>query len=143
MDNGGSDLALDIVADHRQIGFLEALLPVLFACNKDRNAVDKPHASPENLLNIPLGSRLRAYRQIVHHNISTCVLENFHNIVGLSRRFPDDAREILAKPIMSHTPVDLCIELRNVSKAICIIGGRINSLADIFTHFVLVDVEGG
>ena len=44
---------------------------------------------------------------------------------------------------MSHTPVDLCIELRNISKAICIIGGRINSLADIFTHFVLVDVEGG
>src|SRR5439155_25760537 len=52
MDNGGSDLALDIVADQWQIGFLEALLPVLLTCNKDRNAVDKPYARPRKLANM-------------------------------------------------------------------------------------------
>ncbi len=40
MHNGCPDLALDVVTDHREIGLFEALLPVLFAPDEDRNAVD-------------------------------------------------------------------------------------------------------
>src|SRR5258708_4585842 len=35
-------LALDVITDHRQIGFFEAVLPVLLTCNKTGMQLTKP-----------------------------------------------------------------------------------------------------
>src|ERR1700682_1571588 len=95
MDDGRTDLTFYVISDHGQMRLFEAFLPIAFTSNKDRDTVDAPHASPKTLLDIPFGSSFRADRQIVHHDISTGVFENFHDIVSLSRCFADDAREIL------------------------------------------------
>src|SRR5713226_527117 len=85
MHNCCPDLAFDIVTDHRQIGLFEALLPVLFAGNEHRNAVYETCTCLDNLLDIPLGRRLRADRQVVDHHIGPGVFEYFDDIVGLRR----------------------------------------------------------
>ena len=95
------------------------------------------------MLDIPLGSSFGADRQIVHNDVSSRVLENSHYIISLPRRFGDDAREVLPQPIMCHAAVYLCIEFGNICKAIRIIWGSVNSLTDIFAHFILINVKSG
>ncbi len=60
--DGGADLRLDIIADHRQAAFDEAILPVFLAGDEDRDAVDQTAAGFENLFDIPLGGFLGADR---------------------------------------------------------------------------------
>ena len=55
VDDGGADLALDVVADDRQAALVEALLPVRLAGDEDRDAVHEGAAGVEDLLDVPLG----------------------------------------------------------------------------------------
>ena len=52
-----------------RLRFLEALAPVLLAADEDRDAVDEAAAGLKNLLDVPLGGRLAADRQVVDHDI--------------------------------------------------------------------------
>src|SRR6266699_1818173 len=65
----------------------EALLPVTLTSNKDGDTVDEPYAGSKNLLDVPLGSSFGSNRKIVHNDIGSRILENSHDIVGLSRHF--------------------------------------------------------
>src|SRR5260221_7261334 len=107
MNDGGTDLALNIVADHRKVRLFEAILPVRFTCDKDRNTVHKANTCLENLLDIPLRSGFRADRQVVYYDIGAGIFENFYNIVGLPGSFGNDACEGFAPPIMGHTAINL------------------------------------
>ena len=142
MDDGRTDLTFYVISDHGQMRLFEAFLPIPFTSNKDRDTVDEPHSGLKNLLDIPFGSIFRADRQIVHHDISTGVFENSHDIVSLSLCFGDDTREILPESIMRHTAIHLRIEFGNVCEAIRIVWGCIDGLTDIFTYFILVNIKG-
>ena len=64
VDDRRADLALDVVADDRQAGLLERLVPVILAGDEDRQAVDEADAGFERLLDVPLGRLLGADRQV-------------------------------------------------------------------------------
>jgi len=64
VDDRRPDLGLDVVADDRQAGVLEALVPVVLAGDEDRQAVDEADAGGESLLDVPLGRLLGTNRQV-------------------------------------------------------------------------------
>src|SRR6476646_9401440 len=69
MDDRRPDLALDVVADDRQTGLLEALVPVVLAGDESGEAVDEADAGLERLLDVPLGRLLGADRQVTDENV--------------------------------------------------------------------------
>ena len=89
MNNGCPHLAFNIVANHRQVLLYEALLPVFFTSDKDRDAIDKTNFGLEYLLYIPLGGSFRADRQVVDHNVRFGLPQNFHNVIRLTGSFFD------------------------------------------------------
>ena len=64
VDDRRADLGLDVVADDRQAGLLEALVPVVLAGDEHGDAVDEAAARLEDLLDVPLGRLLGADRQV-------------------------------------------------------------------------------
>ena len=53
MNNGGSDLTFDIVADERQPALLKPAAPCRVLGNKNRDAVDQRAARRQRLLGVP------------------------------------------------------------------------------------------
>src|SRR5437588_12433154 len=96
---------------------LETFLPVIFASDKDGYAVDEAHTCSEYLFDIPFGGSFGANRQVVDDDIGTRIFEYLHDIICLTRRFGDDLREVLPKPIMSHTTINVCSYMGNVGEA--------------------------
>ena len=82
----GADLRLDVVADDRHAGLLEALVPVVLARDEDRHAVHHRAAGRHDLLGVPLGRILRADRQVVDDDVDLAVLEDPDDVVGRARR---------------------------------------------------------
>src|SRR5581483_7822718 len=141
VNNSGPDLALDVVANHGQFCFFEAILPVLLARNKDGDTVHKANAGAQNLLNVPLRRRLGADGQVIDHHVSAGIIEDLHDVVGPSRRFMDNLGEILAQPVMGHAAIDLCPQLRHLGETIGIVRGCKNGLADILSHLTGIYIE--
>src|SRR5437660_5534989 len=141
MDNGSTNLALNVIPDHWQVSLFEAILPVFFTTDKDRNAIDKAHSCFQELLYVPLGGGLRAHGQVVDDNISSCILKDMYDISSLTGGFCNHAGEVLAKPIMGHTAIDRGTYTRNISKAICVIGSGIDSFAQVFSYFILINIK--
>ena len=71
-----ADLGLDVVADDRQAGLLEAVVPVVLAGDEHRDAVDEAAAGLEHLLDVPLGRLLGADRQVGDDDVGLRVLED-------------------------------------------------------------------
>ena len=75
---------LDVVADDRQAGLLEALVPVVLAGDEDRDAVHEAAAGLEDLLDVPLGRLLGADRQVGDDDVGVRVLEDLDDVGGLA-----------------------------------------------------------
>ena len=69
VDDRRADLRLDVVADDRQPGLLEALVPVVLAGDEHRQAVDEADAGLQRLLDVPLGRLLGADRQVADEHV--------------------------------------------------------------------------
>ena len=85
VDDGGADLALDVVADDRHAGLDEALLPVGLAGDEDGDAVDHGAAGREDLLGVPLGGLFAAHRQVVDDDVGLGLLEDADDVGGRAR----------------------------------------------------------
>ena len=82
VDDGGADLALDVVADDRHAGLDEALLPVGLAGDEDGDAVHHGAAGGEDLLRVPLGGLFAAHRQVADDDVGLRLLEDADDVVG-------------------------------------------------------------
>ena len=71
MQNGGADLALDVVANDGQTGFSEAVAPIFGTGDEDRDGVDHAATGFENLFDVPLGSHLGTDGEVVDDHIGT------------------------------------------------------------------------
>ena len=87
-----ADLRLDVVADDRHAGLLEALLPVGLARDEDGHAVHHRDAGLEDLLRVPLRRRLGADGEVVDDDVGAGLLEDPDDVVGLAGRLLDDLR---------------------------------------------------
>ena len=80
-----ADLGLDVVADDRQAGLEEAVVPVVLAGDEDRDAVHEAAAGLEDLLDVPLGRLLGADRQVGDDDVGARVLEDLRDVDGRAR----------------------------------------------------------
>ncbi len=86
---------------------LEALAPVVLAADEDRDAVDEAAARLQDLLDVPLGRRLAADRQVVDDDVGAGVFEQLDDVGGRAGGLGDDLREVLAQAVMRHAARDL------------------------------------
>src|SRR3954454_10699505 len=84
VDDRRPDLGLDVVADDRQPGLLEALVPVVLAGDEDGEAVDEAAAGLEDLLDVPLRRLLGADRQVGHDDVGVRLLEDRDDVGRLA-----------------------------------------------------------
>jgi hypothetical protein len=110
VDDGGADLALDVVADDRQAALLEAPRPGRIRTDEHRDAVDEGAAGGQRLLGVELGGRLRAHRQIGHQDVGAAASQFLghvaHRFVGLF----DVVRQVLADAVERGTAAHLNAE---------------------------------
>ncbi len=121
----------------------EALLPVRFAPDEDRNAVHQAYLRLENLLDVPFGGCLGADRQVVNHHVGAGVVEDMHDVGGRGLGLRNHAREVFAQTIVRHAAIDLRVQVRHVGKLIGVVGGSEDGLADIFPHLILINIDSG
>jgi hypothetical protein len=138
-----ADLRLDVVADDRNPGVLEALLPIRLAGDEDRHAVHHRAAGLEDLLDVPPGCRLRADGEVVDDDVGAGLLEDPDDVVRLPGRLLDDLREVLADAVVRHPARDLDAGLRDVRKLDRVVRLRPDRVREVEADFALDDVERG
>ena len=143
MGDRRADLRLDVVADDRAAGFLEALLPVRLARDEDGHAVHHRDAGLEDLLRVPLGRGLGADREVVDDDVGSGLLEDLHHVVGLSRRLLDDLRHVLADAVVCHAARDLHAGLRDLRELDRVVRVRPDRVGEVDSDLALDDVERG
>ena len=116
VDDRRADLGLDVVADDRQAGLLEALVPVVLAGDEHRQAVDEADAGLQRLLDVPLGRLLGADRQVADEDVGLRLLEDADDVGGLAGRLGDLLLQVLAEPVVGHAAMDLDAELGHVGE---------------------------
>ena len=143
VDDRRADLGLDVVADDRQPGILEALAPVVLAGDEDRQAVDEADAGGERLLDVPLDRVLGADRQVADQHVRLGLFEDADDVGGLARRFGDFLFEVLAEPVVGHAPLDLDAQLGHLGELDRVVLPRPDRLGEVLADLLGVDVEGG
>ncbi len=138
-----ADLRLDVVADDRQPGLLEAVVPVVLARDEDGDAVDEAAAGLEHLLDVPLGRLLGADRQVGDDDVGLRVLEDLDDVGRLARRLRDLLREVLAEAVVRHAAVDRHVEVRDVGELDRVVLAGPDRLGEVLADLLLVDVERG
>ena len=136
-----ADLRLDVVADDRQARLLEAIAPVLLACDEDRDAVDVRAAGLQGLLDVPLRGGLGADRQVRDEHVRLGRLEDADDVVGLARRLLDDLAQVLAEAVVRHAAMHRHPEVRHVGELDRVVLTRPDGLRQILADLLLVDVE--
>src|SRR3954469_29723 len=138
-----ADLRLDVVADDRQAGLLEALVPVVLAGDEDGDAVHEAAAGLEDLLDVPLGRLLGADREVGDDDVGVRVLEDLDDVGGLAGRLGDLLLEVLAQAVVRHAAVDGHAEVRRHLRELGrVVGVGPDGLPEVLADLRLVDVEG-
>ena len=136
-----ADLRLDVVADDRQAGVLEAAGEVAALRDEDGHAVHHRAAGLEDLLRVPLGRLLGADRQVVDDDVRLRLLEDPDHVVGVARRLLDDLREVLAEPVVRHPARDGDARLRDIGELDRVVRVRPDRVGEIGADLALDDVE--
>ena len=123
--------------------FSKRAAPVFFAGDEDRNAIDKPAAGFQHLLDIPLGGFFGADRKIIHDDIGSGVFQQLGDINGITRGFFDNLREIIAEPVVGHAAHDFDTGLGDGGKLEGVVRLGEDGIGEILADFVLVDINGG
>ena len=142
VDDRGADLRLDVVADDRQPGLLEAVVPVVLAGDEHRQAVDEADPGLERLLDVPLGRHLGADREVADEHIGLRLLEHADDVGGLTGGLGDLLLQVLAEPVVGHAPLDLDPELGDVGELDRVVLTRPDRLREVLADLLDVDVEG-
>ena len=87
MNDGGSNLRLDVVPNNGQAGIGESLLPIWFPRNEDRHAVDDGDAGRKGLLHVPLCCHLTADGQVADQDIDLPLAQDSNDVCRLPPAF--------------------------------------------------------
>ena len=144
VDDRGADLRLDVVADDRQPGLLEPLVPVVLAGDEHRDAVDEAAAGLEHLLDVPLRRLLGTDRQVGDDDVGVRLLEHLDDVDGRPGGLGDLLAQVLAEAVVGHPAHHRHAEVRHVGAELqrVVLAGE-DRLAEVLADLVGVDVERG
>ncbi len=95
------------------------------------------------MLDVPLGSHLRAHGQEINHYICLCLFERSHDVIRRAWGFLHHFREVLPDAVMGHPALDLDPQFWHLCELDRVVGMRVNGFAQIEPHLAGDDVEGG
>ena len=143
VQDGGPHLGFDVVADNRHAPFLEAVAPVGFPGDKDRDAVDHSAAGVKDLLGVPLGRHFAAHRQVVDDHIHLPLFEDAGNVGGGMVGLFDQMGNIAADAVVGHSPFHRHAQAGDIGELDGIVGRGENGRGQVLAYLVFVDVKGG
>ena len=143
VQDGGPHLGFDVVADNGYAPFLEAVAPVGFPGDKDRDAVDHSTTGVEDLLGVPLGRHFAAHRQVVDDHIHLPLFEDAGNIGGGMVGLFDQVGNIAADAVVGHSPFHRDAQAGDFGELDGVVRRGENGIGEVFAHLVFVDVKGG
>ena len=138
-----ADLALDVVADDRQTGLLEALGPIGLAGDEDRDVVDEGDAGGQRLLDVPLRGLLGTDREVGDEDVGLRVLQQLDDVAGLARRLLDDLGEVLAEAVVRHAALDDDVLLGHARELDRVVLTGEDRVGEVLADLLLVDVNRG
>ena len=118
-------------------------MPVSLAADEDRDTIDHGAAGGEDLLRVPLGGLLAAYRQVAYDDVGFCFFENANDVIRGTGGLLDDLGHVFADTIVGHATGYLDTGFLHVAEPDCIVGWRVDGISEILAHLVRVDVDGG
>src|SRR5881396_3514470 len=151
MQNGGTHLRFDIVADDRQVFLGKMFGPDGIARDKNRDVIDKTEPGLQRATGVKAGRLFGADWEIIDHQFSGGVLQFGDDLFagGFFFQRQERAQRILiahmrriAVKDASH-PYDRASELDLFGKDFCAIGRRKNGLTDVKTDSTPVNVKSG
>src|SRR5919112_2111349 len=106
MDDRRADLALDVVADDREVAVLELPPPGRVGGDEDGDAVHERAAGLERPLRVELSRLLRSDRKIGHDDVGAGPAEHLGDVGLALLRLRDLVAQILAQPVEGPAAVD-------------------------------------
>ena len=141
--DGGADLALDVVADDRQLGVGELLRPL--GVGRDEHG-DRVHEADTRF---EARGRVEALRlfgpdgEVAHEHVGVGVAEHLHDVDGLGRRLLDGLAVVLAEAVERRCAEHLDAEGADVRELDRVVGAGGDRLAEVEPDLGRVDVERG
>jgi hypothetical protein len=136
-------LALDVVADDRQLRPFELLPPLGGRGDERRDAVHHPAPGLQHLLGVPAGRLLGADRQVGDDHVRPRVAQHLRHVGRVARGFGDDLLEVLAEAVERRPALDADAEAGDVGELVRVVRRGEDRLAEIFADLVGADVERG
>ena len=103
--DGGTDLALDVVAHDRHTGVFELLGPHGVAGDEDREGVDKRDVRVDGALCVELVGLLGTDGQVGHEHVDLGVLQCLDDVAALAVGLGDGLAVVLAEPVEGVAPL--------------------------------------
>ncbi len=149
VDDGGPDLALDVVADDRDLGVGESLGPLGVGGDEDGDAVHHGGAGLEAALGVELGGLLGSDGEVADRDLGPGLLQGLHDVDGLGVGLTEGLGVGVVRHVGRDPVVDRChlhgdARLGELSlEDGGVVGLGEDGLFDRLADFALVDVEGG
>src|SRR5579884_914331 len=141
VDDGRSDLRLDVVSNDRKTGLFEAPPPVVLTGDENRDAVHKGATRLQHLLHVPLRRLLATDRQVTDDDIRLGLLEDVDDIGRRAGCLGDDLGQVLAEPVVGHASLDGYALERDIGELVGVVLSGEDRFGEILPDFLGVDVE--
>src|SRR5437764_373941 len=106
MHNGGTNLALDVVANERKACLLEAPAPFRTGCDENWDAVHERAAGFQRAFGIPFSRELRADWQVRDEHFSAGILKRRNDVHLWRIRFANIFAQVTSESVECWTALD-------------------------------------
>ena len=143
MNDGCSDLALDVVADDRDPCVGEALRPNGIGRDEHGNGVYEGHAGFEGLSRVELLCLLRSDWEVGNEHLGAGVDQPLPNVDRCSGRFVDGLAVVATEPVECWSALNLHVGDRNVREADRVVLPGKDGFGELGAYLFRINVERG
>ena len=142
MRDGGTDLALDVVAHNRHARGGELVRPGLGAGDEHRQGVDEGYAGVDCGLGVELGGFLRPNGQVADHDVNLGVLEGLDYVDRFCRGLLDGLKVVLAEAVQGVAALDRHAGGRNIGDLDGVVFAGQDGVGQVNADLLAVHIEG-
>src|SRR5699024_8795357 len=141
--DGRTDLGLDVVADDRDSGGTELLVPFLGPGDEDGQSVDEGDLRVDGRLSVVLHRFLRTDGHVAYEHVRLGVLERLDHVDRVTIGFDDRVAVVLSEAVESRSAQDLDAGRLDIAEFDGVVLTGRDRLGDVDADLLAVDIEGG
>ena len=139
--DGGTDLALDVIAHDRDTGVLELLGPLGRSGDEDRQSVDEGHARVDRALCVELRGLLRTDGEVAHQDIRAGLAQRLDDVHGAFVGLRDHLSVVLAQAVVGVSTLHRDPGGGHVADGDRVVLAGRDGVREVLSHLLRVDVE--